>query len=409
MNSKISLVLSALTAAALIGLGAVGCSDPESAVGSGVAPPHGGTFESVVLNADTAVSYASPPVRMGGSQHLYVGNAYGVSSEALVRFEPPSQPTGYALDTTRIAEVRFAYEGGIGPDLPVQIGLSQLDLSWLEFDSLTLPGAGSMHPPVSVGDTGSISDRLTTAWLRSWTAWGADSSLRDTSRQDSGLTIKIFAYSQAGNRLVRFRSRSAIEADSTVRLRPRLYLPVTITDSTGTRTDTLTLFPSADMFIVTYDTAFAGGELIVGSGVCWRALLRFDLSSIYTLQDSSDIVVNRAVLTLHRKPLPEPWPITPVIWPFRLTSDTWLTNPALMEHTMFTIHTTAVDSAAETVETLVTPAVTEWAKGAADNHGLSLNSSGVGLDLDRIAFHGPGDPDPSASPKLTVYYTRLPK
>jgi len=403
---------------------AAGCSDPDSPVGSGIGSGLEGTVEVRSFAADTAVSYAATPVRTGGSANIYVGVAYGVTSYGLVRFHRPVMPDNYSLDTTRDASVHLAYEGVIGKSWPYTLVLERLDFAWTEADSLTrtmLPQGVSMdwNGEETSQDTGSVSVTVPAGWVKDWLVWvdssGIDTSWHDPSRADSGLTVLMDIVTGVptqsdGGSLLRFRSRSAVEDTIRSNLKPRLYIPVIITDTLGNQTsDSLAVIAAGDMFILEYDATVTRDSLIVGSGVPWRALLRFDLTQLWALADSADIVVNRATLTLWRQPLADEWPVTRSIWPFTITDDLWLADPFKLAQTMFTVIPTAVDTARDTLQILVTKPATQWAKGTAENHGLALNSGGVGLDLDRIAFHPPDDPDSTLRPRLNIYFTRLAK
>jgi len=404
---------------------AAGCSDPDSPVGSGIGSGLEGTVEVRSFAADTAVSYAATPVRTGGSANIYVGVAYGVTSYGLVRFHRPVMPDNYSLDTTRDASVHLAYEGVIGESWLCSVALERLDFAWTEADSLTrtmLPQGVFMdwNSEETSQDTGAVRAMIPSSWVKDWLGWvdssALDTSWHDPNRADSGLTVfmdiarAVPTAQSDGGSLLRFRSRSAVEDTIRSNLKPRLYIPVVITDTLGNQTsDSLAVMAAGDMFILEYDATVARSSLIVGSGVPWRALLRFDLTPLWALADSADIVVNRASLTLWRQPLPETWPLTKSIWPFTITDDLWLADPFKLAQTMFTVIPTAVDTARDSVQILVTKPATQWAKGTAENHGLALNSGGVGLDLDRIAFHPPDDPDPSVRPRLNIYFTRLAK
>jgi len=401
-------------------LAAAGCSDPDSPVGGGLGSGLEGTVEVWSFAADTAVSYTATPVITGGSVNIYVGAADEGDSYGLFRFHRPILPDNNALDTTREAAVHLAFEGVIGDPWNFPMALERLDFAWSESDSLTrtmLPAGQFLnYSTEETGqDSGSVRAVIPSSWVKDWLSWvdssAIDTSWSDPARADSGLTILVIPGTQAdGGGMIRFRSRSAIEDSVRSHLKPRLYIPVIITDTLGNQiSDSLAVVAAGDLFIVEYDAKVAHDTLFVGSGVPWRTLIRFDLARLWALADSADVVVNRATLTLTRKPMDEPWPVTRSIWPFTITDDAWLADPTGLAQEMFTVIPTAVDTASDTLQLLVTKPAAEWAKGAAENHGLALNSGGVGLDLDRIAFHPPNDPDTTVRPRLDIYFTRLEK
>ena len=221
------------------------------------------------------------------------------------------------------------------------------------------------------------------------------------------LSFKVRA-SGRGDRLVRFWSRNA--AGDTIK--PRLMVFITARDSASGEMlpDTLDLTPNGDLFLVVNDSTDTGGWLVVGSGAGFETDIRFDLTPLWQSAGWSHIVVNRAVVTLHKAPagwstLPE----TPSIWPARLTDDRWLTEADASGEAAFVTLPVAVDPDAETFEIAITGLTAEWVLSPQDNFGLALHSGGEGLNLDRIAFHSVRDPDSTKHPTLTVYYTEFPR
>jgi hypothetical protein len=266
-----------------------------------------------------------------------------------------------------------------------------------------------------LGDVGRFEVPIPRAWIEDWLA-SADSGwtgapARDLSHSDSGLTIKIAPSPAMNDRLIRCRSRSAVEAADSIRLRPRLYLPVLVQDSAdGVRPDSLAVTAAADMFILAYDSLMNRvnrDTLFVGSGVVWRSLLRFDVSAIWPALEDSVMVVNQAMVTLYRTPRDDLWPVTKSAWPRKLTNEVWLTDPFSMEEATITGVATPVVETGDSLQLLVTRAAAEWFKGAAWNFGVSVHSVVEQLDIDRVGFYSQHSGDAARKPRLTVHYTRL--
>ena len=402
----------------MVGLNLLSCADPDGPVGSKVGSDIGGEPVTSVSYADMDSSLVLPPAQTGDSQHLYVGSAYGVKASTLIKFYRPERPFEWTVDTAYIELVR---QGGIGEGDMV-IGVRQLDFIWTESDTIDADSIpfGMAFSFIGQGDEGQVwrvPGVPTVRWITEWLNWvdssGIDPNWIDTTRADSGLTIFLVPFRFFGDdleddvdRLDRFHSRSAIEDTMTGNLKPRLFIAITARDSADGELyhDTLEVIASDDMFLLEYDTEVGVDDLTIGSGAVYRSFIHFDLSAFDTV--NYDMVVNRAVLVLHRKPLAEPWSETPALWPFRLAGDvvTDLRN-AEARNLLYVQQGTLIE---ESDNIQVTDAVSKWVTGIHPNYWLGLRSLDEGGDIDRAEFYSSSAVD-SLRPKLTVYYTRFPK
>lgn len=390
---------------------AAGCAEPEGPIGAGVGGGPVGRLESVVCLVTTNTSYRPTGVGTGGSAHLYVGQAHNITSFALARFNRPVKPFEMRVDSARF-EVGF--EGGIGGDATPDVEGRLAIFPWKESaapEDGDVPTGKLLDGQTQIihADTGRMSFALPAAEVTSWLGW-VDSSLIDTTwedpqRPDSSLTLLLKAPT-ASDRLIRFRSRSA----ATDSLHPVLLIFAKVRkDSTEALHDsTLRVPASDDLFLATDAGSLAARRLALGGGAAIRSALRFDLSSLWRLQDSLHIRVNRAVVTLTRDRSLYDWaPQTQFVRPYRMSDTLWLSRPDSANYLSFASKATEVADSTDTLQIVVSAPAVEWTASDATNFGLLLVSETEGLDLDRIAFYDSSDA--VRRPRLTVYYTELPR
>jgi len=382
-------------------------------VGSGVGSDLGGQtrVDTFVVEIDT--SFIPSTISTGASPHLYVGCAKGIHAESLIRFYRPDRPFVWTIDS---ACIEMFYQGDIGDGSGISINWHVLDLSWGEADPPewgfhTQPGEPEL-PPISIeNDSGEVQFQVSVEWIRDWFEWKysseIDSTWEDTTRADSALTLYVVT-ADAFDKLIRFRSRSATD-DS---LRPKLHVFVTAKDSGETEVyqDTLIVTASGDLFLVKNDSTDIGTNLVIGSGAVYQTNLRFDVSPMWQLVDSLHVIVNRAVVDLHK--IPSAYPglsLTRSIWPFRLSDEDGFTNPDSAAESGFALYATAIDTSLDSTRIVVTGAASKWIKGVDHNYGLALHSGTEGLDIDRIAFYSMEAENPVMRPKLIIYYTEIVK
>jgi hypothetical protein len=405
-------VLRLWAGALVIALLAGGCSQPDGSVGSAVGGgPIGEPFTTICPALDDT-SFAVAKTGTGGSAHLYTGLLNQLGSVSLLRFNRPVKPYEMRVDSARFD---LAWEGSLGAGAFPVIEADLVSLKWTESTPPArddIPAGRALTPRMlSTSDSGFMQVPLDTAEVNSWLGWfdssSVDTGWHDPNRADSALTLFLEAPG-AVDRIVRFRSRGAT-SDS---LRPYLLLFATVRDSAGgaPHPDTIRIGAAGDLFIAHDFNPFSNTRLVVGSGAGFRSALSFDMSYIWNRQTTHHLVVNRAVLTLTRDRSMFTWlPWTKSIWPYRMTSRKWMTQPDSSEFSGFILTPTAVDSTIDTLQLVVTTPAAGWARGDSTNFGLLLESTGEGLDIDRIAYYGADDPDPSKRPRLTVYYTELPR
>ena len=399
------------------------CTQPDGPVGSSVGYDPGGRTAVASFNVDFDTSFAGSRVSTGASQYLYVGSAYGITTEALMLFSKPSLPYEWSVNS---GWIELVYEENIGRGWFPALKGYLIFFNWSESnppDKIPVLPFQTTRPQMTEipGDSGAIvfpvTQHVITDWFTDADSIEIDTTGSGTSDQGNAklnkkydfgnLTLKVSSQREAG-RLVRFWSRNTT-VDT---LKPRLFVSITARDSADGELypDTLTIYPTADAFIIRNQSTDIGDDLVIGSGVVFETDVRFDLNDMWTLTELSDIVVNRAVLTLYRKCETFSYlPPTPSILPFKLTDDMWLTDPTAAGEAGFTNVSTPIDSEVGEIEVVVTSPATEWITGVENNHGVALHSGGVGLDIDRMAFYSSKDTDSTKHPKLTIYYTEFPK
>jgi len=394
-----------------------GCTQPDGAVGSSVGTDLNGTTRviSVPIEADT--SYIAETVSAGSSPYLYVGSAAGINSSGLISFRAPVLPFQWEIDSARIS---LSYQGSIGNGRGTEIKVDLLNISWDESDP---PSWDTLSQNIEIDtligqisvedDSNSVSMLVSPSHIEAWL------SMVDSRRSDTGYTLpatmdtslSVYLGEPTGgfapiDQLVRFRSRGATDT----LLKPQLMIFMSISDSLdgAVYSDTVKIYSSKDAYILKHDPIVPGENLIVGSGVNFRSNLRFDLSELWQAQDEFHIVVNRATVLLHKvAEVSNILPVLPSISPFRLTDSTGFTFPDSTAYSGFALFSTAIDTALDTLQIIVTTPASDWAVGPELNFGLSLHSSTQGLDINRSAYYSSSHPDPALRPSLSIYYTEL--
>jgi len=391
------------------------CSQPDGSVGSSLGPEPGGQTRVGVFNVDRDTSFAISEVKTGGSAFVYVGEVEGIKAEGLYKFYRPIMPISWTLDT---AWVSLAFQSGIGATFSMDVEGGIIDYAWKESNPPVLgdvPAAAPENRFIVCADTDTLVVHypVPASWAEQWLRWNntlsdEDTVWTDTLRADSSLTLHLTPVAAAPERLARFCARS-VTTDS---LKPKIYLILTVEDTATRETsaDTVIAYAAGDVFLVENHVVLTGGDILIGSGATIQTNLRFDLSSLYQQYDSLRFAVNRAVLTLFRnRTYPTILPPTTAIWPFLLADSLGLNNPEDAEETSYTYVTTAIDTTLDSVQVVVTSPASSWLRDSEKNFGLALHSGSEALDIDRMAFYGPTTDAPAMRPRLTIYYTELPR
>ena len=398
----------------IIGLSIVGCSQPDGPYGSAVGPSRTGEMITDIYDADADTSYI---LSTGRSYHLYVGSAYGITADGLVRFYKVTTDSTMTVDSARI---ELHYEGGIGDGYFPEPAGQLIYTYWTENyppNPSTLPTGNPVDAIIeeTSEDTGKIFFPIPQAVIAEWLEYSEAEA--DTSEQNSnpteydrptsdrsGLTLRIVA-PYAYDRLVGFRY------NATDSLRPQLHVFITIHDSAGVAVNdtTLSTFSIAELSLLTNDSTETGDQIIIGSGTACRSFVRFDISSLKARSEEITLVINRAVMTLHRDSSAFSWaPATKSVLSGRAIDDNWFTDPPATQVSL-QAQTTAIDTTGDNVGIVVTDLVVQWITSGKDNYGIGLYSGGESSSIDRIAFYPSDYPDTTLQPKLTVYYTEFPR
>lgn len=395
----------------------ISCEQPEGPVGSGIGSGSAGQTCVDTFQVEQDTSLALPAVNTGGSQYVYIGSAFNIESHGLIRFNRPLMPAEWTLNS---AWIELSYEAGIGSDERIWIGTKLIDFEWSEADP---PEWGTVLSGSS-GDEWNTSTflnrndefykfQLPNVWVQKWLEWNYSSEIdtvwTDTTRNDSALTLYMTGPENINltNLMLKFRARISTE-DS---LRPKLFLDITgkVAPDSAEYQDTLSVTPAGDLFLVKNHAPETGQNLFIGSGASYKTHVKFNLNQLFDKVNSGShhIIVNRSVVMLYKNlPISSDLPRTESIWPFKLSDEAGFSNIGSDSEVGISIVTTAIDSASETVEIVVTRPVADWMDDSSKNFGLSFHSATEGYRIDRLGFYS-SEAAESLRPKLIVYYTEI--
>jgi len=398
----------------------ISCEQPDGPTGSGIGSPSGGQTYVDTFHVEKDTSFAITSVNTGGSQYVYIGSAYNIQSQGLIKFNRPPLPVEWTLNS---AWIELSYEGGIGSDDELWIGTELLDFQWSESDPPKwgeVP-SGSMGEEYDASATLNKNDEfykfnLADVWIQAWLEWEysgeTDTVWTDTTRHDSTLTLYMTGPESVDivNLMLKFRSRTTSE-DS---LRPKLFVDFTgkVDPDSAEYRDTLSVNALGDLFILKNHTPKTDQDLFIGSGAAYKSHIKFDLNPMWERVDAGThhVIVNRSVLMLHKNlPSSGEMPRTKSVWPFKLNDVEGFDDADSLHETGYTLVTTAIDSASETVEIVTTPAINDWFEDREKHFGFALHSATEGYYIDRLGFYSSEAIDPSLRPKLIIYYTEIPR
>ncbi len=392
------------------------CEQPDGPVGSGVGSEQGGQTYMGVFNVAQDTSFYNSDVKTGASAHIYIGKYEGILAEGLMKFYRPILPAQWTIDT---AYVKIGFQSGIGTGGAINVASNLLDLEWSEAEPPALADLGALdqnnYPdPIAItADSGVVAFPVNREWVDQWLRWENnftedDTTWTDTLRADSSLTLHLFSDDEMPELLKRFRARGAL----TDTLRPRLFIQLTVEDTaTGdTYPDMLMTTANADIFLLENSNSNAVSDLLIGSGCAYQSNLRFDVSDIYARHDDYNVAVNKATMTIFRKrEIAANFPPTLSLWPFRLTDELGFTMPDSAGESGFVYISTAIDTTLDSLEIDVTIPASEWIRSVDKNHGIAIHSGTESLDINRMAFYSMEEQDTTLHPRLTLYYTEIPR
>lgn len=380
-----------------------------------------GSTKKSVFPVENEVSFSREQTGTGGSDYLYTGEFSGIYTFSILKFYRPTKPTVWNVDSVQFS---LSYRGGFG-ETPLEINGKLFDIAWSEsdppeWDMFFSPDTLEVFEGYSVSpaDSGEYYINATpyadiiTGWLNWEYSGSSDSVWTDPVRNDSALTLRLIdgIWAEFGDdpSMIRFLSCSA-DKDS---LRPKLNIFITARDSLGGEAyqDTLIVTSAADLFLLKNDSTDVGDNLMLGSGAIFQTNLQFNLDSLWLTTEGYITVINRAVITLFKIPDPDHvLPFTKSVFPFKLSDDLGFSDPLSAIESGFTSTSTAIDTALDSLEIVVTRPGAEWSKGIDFNRGIALHSGGEGLDIDRLRFYSSKTDSIAKKPKLTIFYTLLPK
>jgi len=375
-----------------------GCSDPEGAVGAGAlgnhltAEPH-----EVTLYPDVdTLSWTEEPT--GSSNYLHLGHASHNHSAILMKFTSfPALKDTFNLDSV-VVTLRL---NQIFRD-SVMFHQGNVRLSWVTdpWDESTvildsLPGWGT-YPALDTtwvvlpADSDSLVLSLPPDTVRSWI---------DGDSSNHGFVLEMT--NEPGFILQYFASEASLAN------RPTMAIYYTWWDSGATgwqeyQSDTIA-YPNHDAFIVWDDLQITDDILMIGNGVGYRSLLRFNLADSLPIFGAS---IHYAELTMRLNPEhPLNYRSVPSVVRQRLESASWLDDP--LNPDVSSSASQAILVGDSTLTVALTFYVRDWVTDPSQNFGALIRSDNPGWDIAREVFYSRAAPDTALWPSLRIVYTIL--
>jgi hypothetical protein len=199
--------------------------------------------------------------------------------------------------------------------------------------------------------------------------------------------------------------RQYYSSEASVTYRPRLYLYYTWYDSGSSgwveyHSDT-TAYANHDANIVWDDIELTDDILMIGNGVSYRTLLRFDVTEVLS---QFGVSIHSANLTLHLN-LDHPlnFHSVPSALRQRLESLSWLDDPQNPEIAGAASQTVLLDSASFAIS--LASYTIDWVGNPNINYGCIIRSGNEGWDLAREVFYSRAAPDSTLWPSLHIVYS----
>jgi len=384
-----------------------GCTQKDTAVGSGLAPGLNDLYPQEKIIYPEATAFYQVLSTTGTSPYLYLGKAQGYSSDALVRFSPDSSvlPDSFAVDSLKVRLFLDSVVTTGTEPLPVAVHFvnraqewTEIGATWNTLDSLELDGSfTTFEIAATLPEDSSYSFALPDSILEAW-EWVGNGD--KTLHFNNGLLLMAQG---DGDHLVRLRSSE----HAGISKRPQLEMYLTIFDSTdslgATAVDTmLVLYATADAFLAQDSTELDTSYLYLGNGAAYRSLFRFDLEDAF---DTFGTGLHRAELVLHADTT-HPLKFDQITSAFYLTMEdtSWLVDPAAAPIAPNNFPVFAPYDAENGVLTLtMTAQVADWIAEPETNLGFLVRSSNENHNISRAVFYGT-EADSSLRPYLRVVY-----
>jgi len=390
--------ISPIFAIAFVAVVVSGCSDPEGFVGAGALGDHlTAVPHEVTLYPDVdTLSWSEEPT--GSSNYLHLGHASQAHSAILMKFSAfPALKDTFLLDsavvTLRLNQVfrdSVMFHQG-------NIRLSWITDPWDESTVISdsLPDWGT-YPALDTtwivlpADSDSLVLRLPPDTVRSWI--DGDSSNRGfvlEMTNEPGFILQYFA------------------SEASLANRPSMAIYYTWWDSTASgwqeyQSDTVA-YPNHDAFIVSDELQITDDILMIGNGVGYRNLLRFNLADSLPIFGTS---IHYAALTMHLNPdHPLNYRSVPSVVRQKLESASWLDDP--LNPDISSAASQAILIGDSTLTVTLTLYVRDWVIDPSQNFGALIRSDNPGWDIAREVFYSRAAPDSALLPSLRIIYTVL--
>jgi hypothetical protein len=335
-------------------------------------------------------------VPTGTSNYLHLGHAAGYHTAIIMKFTSfPNLPDTFVLDSAILTLLpnQVFRDSIIYHDGTVQ--LSWVIDEWSEAsvirDSLpswdTYPTSETPWT-ISSADSEPLLLPLPSAVVRSWI---------DGDSSNQGFRLQMV--NQPGF------IRQYFSSEAVIAYRPTLSLYYTWWDSGASgwvtnQSDTIA-YPTNDAFIVSTDTSINEDILMLGNGVGYRSLFRFNLSD--TLP-TFGVSIHSADLTLHLKQDdPLNFRSIPSAVRQRLQSSSWIDDP--MHPDVSSAAGTPVLIGDSTLTISLSLYVRDWVNSPSQNFGTLIRSDNPGWDIARSVFYSNVATDSTKRPSLRIIYT----
>ena len=374
----------------------LGCADPDGSVGSGVlddrlsAEPR----EVVIYPEVDTLSWTAVPT--GGSNYLHLGHAAGYHSAILMKFTSyPALKDSFVLDS---AVVTLSPNQVFRDSIVFHAATAQLSWvtdPWSEGSVIldSLPGWSSYPSAeiplvVSGADSDSLAIPLPPDTVRHWI---------DGDSLNYGFLIEMT--NEPGF------VRQYFASEATIANRPVMDLYYTWYDSGEAgwqeyHSDTVA-YAIDDANIVWDDIEITDDILMIGNGVSYRSLLRFNIADSLP---RFGVSIHDAELTLWMNPdHPLNFRSVPSGVRQQLESLSWIDDPLNPDIAAASSQAVLLDSSSFSIS--FSYYVRDWVENPSINYGALIRSDNQGWDLAREVFYSRAATDTALWPSLRIIYT----